>query len=240
MQAKFNLFGNKKKQRLGLTLGGGGARGIAHIAFLKVLDELEIRPAVISGTSIGALIGALYASGQSGSALEQIFKELNYLDLVTLVDFKWLHANDGLIGGDKIFKTLSQLTGNKRFEDLTIPLRIIATDFRRQAEVLFKTGELIEAVRASISLPGIFEPVIKDGRVLVDGGIVNSLPYECIRDECDVLAAINVFGESLPESDTPKKPKLFEAIFMAFHIMESATLELKLAGPNRMFILNPN
>ncbi|MBN1869512.1 MAG: patatin-like phospholipase family protein [Candidatus Omnitrophica bacterium] len=224
-----NLPDNHQKRRLGLTLGGGGARGIAHIAFLKVLDELNIRPAVISGTSIGALIGSLYASGQSGRDIERIIKEKNILDLISLVDFKWFHANDGLIRGDTIAKTLSTLTLNQRFEDLYIPLRIIATDFRKQTEVVLKEGDLIEAVRASISLPGIFEPVIKDNRVLIDGGIINSLPYECIRDECDVLVAINVFGDKIPESETPTKPKIFEAIFMAFHIMESATLELKLS-----------
>lgn len=224
-----NFFNKSKKRRLGLTLGGGGARGLAHIAFLKVLDELSIRPSVISGTSIGALIGALYASGQSGHDIAQHIKQLNLLDLISLVDFKWFHANDGLIGGDNIVKTLNKLTFNQRFEDLAIPLRVVATDFRRQEEVVFKEGDLIEAVRASISLPGIFEPVIKDNRVLIDGGIVNSLPYECIRDECNVLVAINVFGDKLLESKTPEKPKLFEAIFMAFHIMESATMELKLS-----------
>jgi len=216
-------MGSNPTLRLGLTLGGGGARGLAHIAFLKVLDACGVAPAVISGTSIGALIGALYASGQSGLEIERIIRSFNFLDMLPL-----LHANDGLIRGVKIAAVLKGLTGNKRFADMNIPLRVIATDFRKQAEVVFKDGDLIEAVRASISLPGIFEPVIKDGRVLIDGGIVNSLPYECIREECDVLVAINVFGETLPDLASPKKPKIFEAIFMAFHIMESATLELKL------------
>lgn len=223
------LFGRQKKRRLGLTLGGGGARGLAHIAFLQALDEMDIHPAVISGTSIGALIGSLYASGQSGLDIEHIFKKINYLDVISLVDFQWLHANNGLVRGDKIVQTLRRLTGNSRFEDLAIPLRVVATDFYKQTEVIFKQGELSEAIHASFSLPGIFEPVIKDGRVLIDGGIVNSLPYECIRDECDVLVAIDVFGEKAPESKTPKKPKIFEAIYTAFHIMESSTLELKLS-----------
>jgi NTE family protein len=223
----FSLF-SKKPLRLGLALGGGGARGIAHIAFLKVLDELGLRPAVISGTSMGALIGALYASGHSGLALESLIKNLKLVDLVSLADFTWLGAAKGLIKGERVVKLLAKLTQGKRFEDLALPLKVVAADFWNRREVVFDRGSVMEAVRASISLPGIFEPVVRDQQVLVDGGIVNSLPYELIRRDCDVLAAINVVGEIAPVNRQEPKPNIFEALLWTFNIMEATHIDFKL------------
>jgi NTE family protein len=234
----FDFLGLKKK-RLGIALGGGGARGIAHIAFLKVLDELNLRPAVISGTSMGALIGALYASGHTGVDIERIFKELNWRDILSLMDFSWLHVKEGLIQGEKISRFLAKLTQNKRIEELDIPLRIVAADYWKQQEVVFKAGNLAEAVRASISLPGIFEPVVADQRVLVDGGVVNSLPYELIRGECDVLVAVNVIGEKLPEGKGVRKPGIFEAFFSTFQMMEAANIENKLKQSRPDYYIKP-
>lgn len=228
MKRLFGLLSAKKEIRLGLALGGGGARGLAHIAFLKALDEAGVRPAVISGSSLGALIGALYASGRSGREIERIFREQNLLSVVSLADVSLWHASSGLLRGEKIFQLLSQLTGRRHFHQLDIPLRVMATDFWSQSEVVLKEGEVAEAVRASISLPGIFEPVLRDHRVLIDGGIANSLPYEVIRPECDVLAAVNVVGERVRTSGPLEKPRIFEAIFAAFQMVEGANIEYKL------------
>jgi len=234
----FHFLKGRHPKRLGLALGGGGARGLAHIAFLKVLDEAGIRPAVISGTSIGALIGALYAAGHNGLGIERILREMNWLDIAALVDVSFWRS-EGFIKGEKIAQVLGKLTENKRIEELAIPLRIVAADYWKEEEVVFQSGPLVEAVRASISLPGIFEPVVMNGRVLVDGGIVNSLPYEMIRKECDLLVAVNVIGDRVP-GDAGQKPKMFEAIFSAFQIMEGHHVESQLKQSRPDLYLKPS
>jgi len=237
--AFLDFLGTGKKARLGLTLGGGGARGFAHIAFLKVLDEFNLRPAVISGTSMGALLGALYATGHNGVGIERIFKDMKWLDVVSLVDVSWTRTPGGLIRGEKIMKLLAKLTQNRRMEELNIPMKIVATDFWKQTEVVFTQGLVADAVRASISLPGIFEPAVVENRVLVDGGIVNSLPYELIRDECETLVAINVIGERMPENATLTKPKIFEVLLASFQTMEAANIETKLASSKPDYYIKP-
>lgn len=224
-----SLFFKKKKKnpRVGLCLGGGGARGFAHIAFLKVFDDLGLRPAVISGASMGALMGALYASGLSGREIERTFKDLNLMDMITLMDMAW-HNRHGLIKGGKITKTIFDLTRHKNFEELDIPLKVVATDFWDRKEVIFEHGSVAEAIRASISLPTIFEPVVVNGAILVDGGLVNSLPYEMLRSSCDLTIAINVLGEKRPKQDKTEKPKFFEALLSTYELFESAVIEQKL------------
>ena len=235
-----DFLGTGKKVRLGLTLGGGGARGFAHIAFLKVLDELNVHPTVISGTSMGALMGSLYSAGYNGLGIERIFKEMNWLDIVSLVDLSWSRTLGGLIRGEKIIKILAKLTQNRRLEDLNIPVKIVATDFWKQSEVVITSGSVADAVRASISLPGIFEPMMIADRVLVDGGIVNSLPFELIRDECDLLVAINVIGERAPLTPALAKPKIFEVLLSSFQMMEASILENKLMRSQPDYYIKPN
>ncbi|MEW6516031.1 MAG: patatin-like phospholipase family protein [candidate division FCPU426 bacterium] len=229
---------DKPNPRIGLALGGGGAKGIAHIAFLKILDELGLRPGIIAGTSMGALIGALYAFGHSGKEIERIFTDLKLVDFINLTDLT-LGAKYGLIRGDKIIKTLEKLVQKKSFEDLKIPLKVIATDFWSREEVILDHGSLTEAVRASISIPGIFEAVVTGGRVLIDGGVVNSLPYEILRGDCDLLIAINVLGEIAPGTGRVAKPTLPEAILNTFQIMEIAGLARKLERSRPDIYLSP-
>ncbi len=220
----------KKKRKpvhIGLALGGGGARGFAHIAFLKVLDDLGLRPTLISGASMGALMGALYASGLSGREIERTVKELNLVDMITLVDVSW-HTPRGLIKGEKITKTISTLIRNKNFEDLDIPLKVVATDFWDRKEVVYDKGNVAQAIRASISIPAVFEPVVINNTLMMDGGLVNSLPYEMLRETCDLTIAINVVGDKLPKADKREKPKFFEALLSAFEIYEAAAIENKL------------
>jgi NTE family protein len=204
-----------------------------------VLDELDLRPSVISGTSMGALMGALYAAGHTGLGIERIFKEMKWLDIVSLVDVSWGRTPGGLIRGEKITRLLAKLTQNRRLEDLSIPVKVVATDFWKQSEVVFTRGPVADALRASISLPGIFEPAVVENRVLVDGGIVNSLPFELIRDECDLLVAINVIGEHAPENSSQSKPKIFEVLLASFQTMEAANLETKLARSQPDYYIKP-
>ncbi|MCD4795884.1 MAG: patatin-like phospholipase family protein, partial [Candidatus Cloacimonetes bacterium] len=156
-------------KKIGLALGGGGARGLCHIKFIEALDELELKPSIIAGTSIGAIIGAFYASGLSGVQMENMLYEIDFKDLFKMMDFSFL-SRSSLIKGRGVENFLKQNIPVSTFEELNIPLKIVATDFWREDDVVFDSGKLIPAIRASISIPAIFEPVILDDKVLIDGG----------------------------------------------------------------------
>ena len=165
-----------------LVLGGWAARGLAHIGVIQRLEELELIPEEISGTSIGAIIGTFYALGYTSQDMRDIVHELNILKLIDL-DLK-----NGLIKGNKIKKFLEKYLWNKTFQDLKIPLKIIATDIDTWSKIIFTEGSLIEAIRASIGIPGIFIPHKFDHMHLVDGGIMENLPISVIRENLDVIA----------------------------------------------------
>ncbi len=213
-------------KRVGLTLGGGGARGLCQIEFLKVLDEFGVKPVVISGTSIGAIIGAFYASGFSGKQIEKILDDINFRDLLKMFDPSFL-SRTSLIKGKGIEVFLKEKIPISTFEELQIPMKIVATDFWRKNDVIYDSGELIPAIRASMSIPAIFKPVVFENRVLTDGGVSNILPFDLIREECDLLIAIDVSG-SLSVPDNPKIPNWFENIMNTFQIMQSAMVEYQM------------
>ncbi len=224
----------KRKDKLGLALGGGGVRGIAHISFLKVLDELEIKPAAISGTSIGAL----YASGMSGKEIEGELGSMRFLDRVGMVDLA-LGRRSGLIKGNRIHSWLRELTGEKSFRDLDIPLKVVAADFWRGQPVILDKGPVSDAVRASISVPGIFEPVLLEGRVLIDGGAVDPLPYDILPSWCDIRAAIDVTGTKVPEEGGAEMPNIFESINSSFQILEITLIESRLRASKPDIYIKP-
>ncbi len=188
-------------KKIGIALGGGGAKGLAHISMLEVLDELGVRPHRISGTSIGAIIGALYASGlpargiregigdltATPRTLKELFEAKKLPSWIEIIDIDV--ARGSLLQIDRFLEKLQTVIGVSQFEDLSIPLRVVAADFWARKEVVFTAGPLIPAVAASFALPGIFKPVVMDGRVLVDGGSVNPLPYDLLLDECDIGSA---------------------------------------------------
>jgi len=233
------LLPKKKNLRIGLALGGGGAKGLAHIGFLKILDELEITPAIISGTSMGAMIGAMYCSGLSAVEIEEIYEKTTLIELGRLIDLA-IPAIHGLAKGDKISRFLTKEIGLSTFENLQIPLKVIATDYWQKKQIVLDHGDLAKAVRASISVPGIFEPVLLNNHVLTDGGAVNPVPYDIIRDDCDILLAIDVTGRQQPESKKEEVPNIFECIMNSFHIMETALLENKLAKSKPDFLYRPD
>jgi len=207
-------------QKIGLALGGGGARGLCHIEFIKVMDELKIKPGIISGTSIGAIIGAFYAAGYTGDQMDTLLDHIGLREFTKLMDFSIL-STSGLIKGEGISDFLDKHLPVKKFEDLEVPLKIIATDFWNRKEVVFDSGDLIPAIRASISIPGVFEPVKINGVVMVDGGAVNPVPMSVIRDLCDLLIAIDVSGKStVPKSN--KMPLMFTNVMTFFQIMETS------------------
>lgn len=220
------------KKKIGLALGGGGARGLCHIEFIKVLDELGLKPSVISGTSIGSIVGAFYAAGYNGLQMENLLQEIGLREITKMVDPSFFSIA-GLVKGKGIIEFLTEHLPVHTFEKLKIPLKIVATDYWQQKEVILDKGDLIQAIRASISIPAVFEPVKIGGRVLIDGGVSNPVPYDVIRDHCDFLVAVDVGGGS---SIPPKVrvPNMFENIFSTVQILQNAIVL------NKMSIVKPD
>ena len=195
------------------------------IEFCKALDEVGIKPTIISGTSIGAIIGSFYAAGFSGLEMEHRLSDLSLLKIPRLVDFK-LFSTSALLKGRRIAAFLRSTIGCETFEELSIPLKISAADFWQRRELVFDSGPLIPAIRASISLPVIFEPVPYENTLLIDGGICNPLPCDLIRDECDYLIAIDVSGTVRPRAH--HHPRMFDSIMNSFEAMQSSIILEKL------------
>jgi NTE family protein len=213
--------------KVGLALGSGGARGIAHIAYLEVLDQLGIETSAIAGSSIGALVGALYAGGLSGRRMRDIAEGITLRDLPRFLDAPSFKEAFG-IKGRKIEEWLREILPIRNFEDLPIPLRVVATDFWKGEQVVFSSGDIAHAVRASISIPGVFQPYELDGRVLVDGGVVNPVPFDLLDDLADFVIAIDVSGEISRAEDSrveAKLPGFVETLIHVFSIMGNVIME---------------
>jgi NTE family protein len=186
---------------IGLALGGGAARGLAHIGVLDRLYHARIPIDMIAGTSAGAVIGALYAAGMKPAEMRRIVLDrLRWQQFGSLVDVSL--PRSGLITGKKLTKTLREIFGGDiGFKDLKRPFACVAVDIDSGEEVVMREGSVLEAVRASISIPGIFVPAQRDGRYLVDGGILNHLPVDVARHiGADFVIAVNVFPKRIPRS----------------------------------------
>lgn len=192
--------------RIGLALGGGSARGLAHIPMLEVFDEMGLRPAVIAGCSIGALVGAAYASGVPArelrahasqvlanrvQAAKYLFgsKKARLADLLSRKNFLSVQ-----IDGERLLGFVLPNGVAKRVEDTVIPFKIITTEFASRAERVITSGPMNEAIAASIAIPGLISGPVIDGKVFVDGGITNPVPFDHVREGCDLVVAIDVTG----------------------------------------------
>jgi NTE family protein len=188
------LFSAPKK--IGLALGSGAARGLAHIGVLKVLAQEQIPIAAVSGTSIGALIGALYAAGVPVSEMEEIAKSVDWKKIARWVDPRV--PVSGLIDGKRITRFFEELLPVRNFSDLNIPLAMLATDVETGESIVLKQGDLLTALRASIAFPGIFSPVNIGDRFLVDGGLCHPVPAHILS----TLGATAVIGVcAIPKVD---------------------------------------
>lgn len=224
---------------IGLALGGGGARGLAHIAMLEAFDELGIRPGIISGTSIGAIFGAAYASGISGRELRAHTKDVLSPRFGLLRDlfsarsqrFQRLlnpfSARTSFLDPLAVLDLVLPKTIKRTFEDLQIPLKIVASNFYDQEPVVFKEGELLQAIAASMALPVIFQPVMFEGHALIDGGLTNPLPFDILTNDARIIVAIDVTGAPIPD---PKRmsPTAFEALFASAFLFENSIVKEKL------------
>jgi NTE family protein len=239
--------------RIGLALGGGGAKGLAHIPLLETFDALGVRPAVLSGSSIGAVLAAVYASGTSAEQMRAGLEEFLFaeggdgqrslrdlsrslLRILDLVDLEL--GSGGFVRGEKFVDFLYDEIRAARFEDLEIPLRVVATDFWSREAVVFESGELLPAIRASMSLPALFTPVVIGERVLIDGGTVNPVPWDLLWDLCDLTVAVDVAGMRTPPED--RIPSLFDSIFTTFQIMSKAIVDEKLRRRPPDLLLRPD
>lgn len=190
--------------KIGLALGGGGARGLAHIGVLKVLEREGIPVSCIAGTSMGGLIGALSAYGLSSAEIEAETSGLGRRkNLLHLIDIQFQTRRPGLIRGERIYRYLSDSLGeNLEFADLTKPLAVVAVDVNSGQEVVLTNGSVAIAIRATISVPAIFEPVELEDLMLVDGGILNNVPVDAGRNlGADRIIAVDVlpnFGANQP------------------------------------------
>jgi NTE family protein len=230
----------------GLALGGGGARGLAHIAVLEAIDDLALRPAAIAGTSIGAMIGAAYAAGMTGKAIRRhvialahdrtdVFRRLIAARTGTLANL--LAAGFGsatLIDAEKFCGQFMPQSLPENFEALQIPLTVMASDLYRRRQVAFSSGTLRPALAASIAYPSLMRPVVIDDQVLVDGGATNPLPFDQLRGQADIVVAVDISGE--PSDERRDIPSPWECLVSTVLVMGNAitTEKLKHGAPDLM------
>lgn len=226
------------RPRIGLALGGGGARGLAHIVMLEAFDELGIKPAIMSGTSIGAIYAAAYASGISGQELRVhtkdilsprfgLVRDLFAARSQTLQRLYNPFTRSAILDPNALLDLVMPKHVKANFTDLEIPLHILASDFYEQEPVVFTAGLVRTAVAASMALPVIFHPVVRGTQVLIDGGMTNPLPFDVITPHADIVVAIDVSGAPVPD---PKRatPTAFEALFASAFLFERSIIKEKL------------
>jgi NTE family protein len=224
---------------IGLALGGGGARGLAHVVMLEAFDELGIKPSVISGTSIGAIFGAAYASGIAGKDLRAHTKEMLSLRFGLVRDlfaartqsFQSLlnpfAGRNALLDPNALLDLVMPKGVKASFEKLQIPLKVVASNFYDQEPVVFTGGVLRTAVAASMALPVIFQPVMSEGRALIDGGMTNPLPFDLLVGNARIVVAIDVSGTPVPGPNRTS-PTAFEALFASAFLFERSIVREKL------------
>lgn len=223
-----------------LALGAGGANGLAHIPVLETLDALGQRPRHIAGSSIGAVVGALYASGLSGREIRALVLESFTLedspslgDLIVEDAARWADlievdlGDGGLLSSDGVIAFLFEALQAGTFEELDIPLQVVAADLWSREPVVLTSGDLSSAVRASMAIPGVFQPVQRAGRTLIDGGAVNPVPFDLFPADCAPVIAVDVTGVRTPPDNGEQS--YFETVFNAVKVMQQAIVTAKRA-----------
>lgn len=235
---------------IGLALGGGGARGLAHILVLEVFDELGLRPHLIAGTSIGALFAAAYASGLTASEIREraegllgkrteIARRLLASPPDSLLELWSLRPlSAALLNPEALLDIVLPDALAARFSGLDPAVLVVATDYYAQAPHVIDRGSLVPALAASIALPALFRPVVLDDRVLVDGGLTNPLPFDLIEARSDVTVAVDVTGGRVPKRDG-SPPSAIETTVAASQIMQAAIVREKLARHQPDIVLRP-
>jgi NTE family protein len=233
-----------------LALGGGGARGLAHIPVIEALDDLGVRPAAIAGTSIGALVGAAYAAGMHGKDIRrhvialahnrgEITRRLIAARAGTLADlFTGAFGQATQLDAEKFCAQFLPKAVPQDFSALQIPLAVIATDLHRRQEAAFTSGPLRPALASSIAIPGLFRPVAVGSSILVDGGATNPLPFDQVREQADVTVAVDVFG--MPDMVRNDIPSAWESMITTLQIMGSTIVAAKHRHDPADLVIRPN
>lgn len=230
-----------------VAFGGGGARGLAHIHVIEVLDELGIRPVAISGSSIGAIIGAGMAAGMKGREI-RAYARSTLGDRAQIARRMWQLRPGNLsaaVGGlrftqfdiERVLRAFLPETLPERFSDLAIPLKVTATDFFGHSLVVQEKGDLFSALAASAAIPALFRPVRRDGRVLIDGGIYDPVPYDLLLDIADIVIAIDVVGA--PAGGGIRMPTSVDLMFGASQLMMQSIINNKLTRLRPAIFLRP-
>ncbi|MBI3042108.1 MAG: patatin-like phospholipase family protein [Betaproteobacteria bacterium] len=230
----------RRKPRIGVALGAGSARGWAHIGVLRRLVEAGIAPEVVCGTSIGALVGAVYADDDLAQ-FEQWVKDLTWRKVVGYFD---LSFGSGLLKGGKLFEYLRGDFLDKRIEDLPRPFGAVATDFASGREVWLRAGPVADAVRASIALPGLFTPSQDGDRLLVDGALVNPVPVSLARAmDADVVIAVDlssdIVGQNSRKARKAGPPGMLEVVTGSLNIVSVRITRSRLAGEPADIVIRP-
>ena len=259
----------RRKLRLGLALGSGSARGWAHIGVIRGLEERGIKPDLVCGTSIGALVGAAYASGEL-DRLEEWVTGLAWTTVVRLMDLTW---RGGLIRGTRLFTLFRTILEDREIDELPIPFGAIATELQSGRELWLRHGKVLEAVRASCAMPGLFTPVVRDCTVLVDGGLVNPVPVSMCRAlGADLVVAVDlswgklgpyrrsrerevtpretpgwldklrpswVQSKSKTNENEPSIPSIFDVFLTSLDIVEMRVARSRLAGEPADVLITP-
>lgn len=240
---------HKKKLKIGLALGSGGAKGLAHIGVIKILEKNNIPIDFIAGASIGALIGAHYAIYKDVNKLEKVALDSNWRTALSLVDPTW---NGGVVKGTKVEDLIKDWFNGFGFDNLKIPLSVVTTDLISGQEVDINSGDLIRSVRASLSVPLIFKPIKHNGYLLADGGLSNPLPDDIVRKMgADIVIAVNLdnkfFDNNLDEDNLSISKAGIRALnIIRYHfaqhcsksgdiIIEPEVKEVGLVGWNKFF-----
>lgn len=224
--------------KLALVLGGGGARGVAHVHVLEALDDLGVRPDIIAGVSIGSIIGAGYASGMSGADVSEYLVK-TFSDPKEVATRMWQLRPDsfrsiftetlprfGELNAQKVMQAFLPSGIPKTFEELDIPLKVVAADFYGNRQVVIESGNIVPALAASSAIPVIFKAEVFDGTVLVDGGIVNPVPFDLVSDLDYTVLAVDVVGTPVDRSG--EIPSRISAGFGASQILMQSITNLKL------------
>jgi NTE family protein len=259
----------RRKPRIGLALGSGSARGWAHIGAIRALEARGVRPEVVCGSSVGALVGAAYASGEL-DRLEEWATGLARMTVIRLMDITW---RGGLIRGNRVFDLLRGLFEKRDIADLPVAFGAIATELATGRELWLRHGDVLDAVRASCAIPGLFQPVVRDGVVLVDGGLVNPVPVSMCRAlGADLVVAVDLSWGKLgpyrdretrapaphaepswigrlrrgflerrpsPDGDDPGVPSIFEVFSTSLDIVEQRVARSRLAGEPADVLIAP-
>jgi len=259
----------RRKLRLGLALGSGSSRGWAHIGVIRALEERGIKPDLVCGTSIGALVGAAYAAGEL-ERLEKWVTGLAWTNVVRLMDLTW---RGGLIRGTRLFTLFRTIIGDRDISELPVPFGAIATELQSGRELWLRHGKVLEAVRASCAMPGLFTPVVREGMVLVDGGLVNPVPVSMCRAlGAELVVAVDlswgklgpyrlgkerevaprevpgwldklrpswVQGKSKTEHKEPSIPSIFDVFQTSLDIVEMRVARSRLGGEPPDVLITP-